>query len=141
MVKINNQLVQRLKMNEIAMNNGYENFIEALKTGDDTNIYITLSEVLGWIANSHEWHIKVNQKFSVDIKSSPEGCLLLGIRHANNMIKHNFNFLHEHVLFYQTTIPQTVPFYMEAEYRWIVAGKEFEGEFPNQKRNYDKYLT
>lgn len=91
--------------------------------------------------NSYEWQLKVNKMFSVDIKTSPDGCLLLGIRHANNMIKHNFNFWHEHVLVHQTTIPQTLPFYMEAEYRWIVAGKEFEGEFPNQKRNYGEYLA
>lgn len=57
-VKINNLLVQRLKMNEIAMDIGYENFVEAIKTADDTKVYIALSEVLGWIKTPMNGNLK-----------------------------------------------------------------------------------
>ncbi|MCM3359814.1 hypothetical protein [Psychrobacillus sp. MER TA 171] len=50
------QLIERLRVNEIARDKSLDRLLAALKTMDDTEIHIALSEVLSWIANTHEWH-------------------------------------------------------------------------------------
>ena len=129
-----NSLNERLIMNQLAMDLAYEKVLNSLKTKDNTLIYIALSECLSWIANTIEWHfVDSNGEFNRKLKEIPNGEILLGLRHANNMIKHNFNFIHEHKLVHQTTLPQTIPFYPVAEYCWIEAGVEFEGKYKNQR--------
>ncbi|MCM3359815.1 hypothetical protein [Psychrobacillus sp. MER TA 171] len=80
-------------------------------------------------------------KLNKQLEEIGEGTLVLGLRHANNMIKHNFNFIHEHKLVHQTTLPQILTFYAIAEHCWSHAGDEFKGKYPEQKLNYDKYIA
>lgn len=137
-----NSLNERLIMNQLAMDLAYEKVLNSLKTKDNTLIYIALSECLAWIANTIEWHfVDSKGEFNRKLKEIPNGEILLGLRHANNMIKHNFNFIHEHKLVHQTTLPQTIPFYAVAVYCWIEAGDEFEGKYKNQKLSYDNFVA
>lgn len=135
------EVKMRLKSNHYATRKAYNRLQKAVEMNDNTKMYCAIGEVLLWILTTEEWHKKHNIEYA-DVKQGDDnGVLIYGLRHAYNMVKHNMQFF----LIYNKkggfSFPTTSPIeFKEIEIHWMVAGDILEGQHPNQKKNYEKYL-
>lgn len=134
----------RLGFNHNSVRESYQKLKKAIETDspNDLDIYTAIGELLLWVVTTDEWHIKHGLK---DYKSrrnkDKNGEILFGMRHAFNMVKHNMDFFQIHRKNGGTKFPITFPLIIEkVKVVWMQAGDILNGQYPDQKENYIKYL-
>lgn len=141
MEKLSFEQKSRLKLNQIAAQSAFERLRIAHNESNQLNFYAASTELLLWIITSHDWHIaNGSNDYTKKCKQSIDGCLIYGMRHAFNMLKHNMNFM----LLHEKTSNLRPPFKMgsvpRVMYVWVKAGEVLNGKTPTQKENYIKHL-
>ncbi|HGH7180734.1 hypothetical protein [Bacillus luti] len=85
--------ISRLKKTEQALVQAYERLKICIDNRDEDGIYAALGEVLLWINVTHDWHKKNNGKYVHRLNINQKKNLILGIRFAYNLVKHNLDFI------------------------------------------------
>ncbi|MFS0864135.1 hypothetical protein [Fredinandcohnia sp. 179-A 10B2 NHS] len=88
---------RRLKSNQYAYTTAYRRLKIAIEEYNSNEIYSAIGELLLWIMNAHDWHLKHGFKdYKTRCKKDKKGVLLYGLRHAFNSMKHNMKFFTIH---------------------------------------------
>jgi len=147
MVKIVYTAKMRLKANQYAYATAFKRLKEAIKQKDNNEVYSSIGELLLWVITTEEWHWKYNEKQYKQEKKLSEGDLVVfRLRHANNMVKHNMQFLQ---IFnkrdssgFNSSGFNKAKFNQPVEYRWLNAKNvlDTDDSHENQVENYIKYI-
>ncbi|SDM17088.1 hypothetical protein [Bacillus sp. OK048] len=133
----------RLKFNHYASGKAYKRLEKAIEEANDHEIYSGIGELLLWVMTTHEWHIEHGLPDYLNRTGEDEkGVLLFGLKHAYNSMKHNMKLfvIHNKTGFNFNSIDfNNLDFSLYAV-RWINAPNLLDGGYPNQQRNYVRYL-
>lgn len=134
----------RLGFNHNSVRNSFQKLDNIVneENPSDLDVYTAIGELLLWVVTSDEWHTKYGLSDYVSRRNQDEdGAILLGMRHAFNMLKHNMDFFQIHRK--DGGLEFSLEFPIEFEkitLKWMLAGDILNGIHENQKGNYIKYL-
>ncbi|SCG82729.1 hypothetical protein DW1_1156 [Proteiniborus sp. DW1] len=135
--------IKRLENNEYALNMAYKRLKNSITSSQEKDIYSAIGELLLWILTTDEWHKEHNDKDYKNRRNNDEdGRLLLGLRYAYNLMKHNMEFFHvfeanEGGIEFPFSFPLEIP---ASFAEWIVLTEDMKTGIPKQINNYIKYL-
>ncbi len=135
--------IKRLENNEYALELAYERLKKSLNSNQEKDIYSAIGELLLWVLTTDEWHKKHNNADYKNRRNNNEdGQILLGLRHAYNLVKHNMEFFKVHEANEGgIEFPISFPLEIPAPYaEWKVLTKDMKTGSPIQIDNYSKYI-
>lgn len=134
--------IKRLENNEYALNMAYKRLIKSINNTIEKDIYVGIGELLLWVMTTDEWHIKHNRGYKNRRNNDENGQLLLGLRHAYNLMKHNMEFYSVHKADKGgIEFPISFPLVIPAPFaEWKVLTEEMKTGNPKQIDNYIEYI-
>ncbi|TMN21823.1 hypothetical protein [Lentibacillus cibarius] len=133
--------LRRLENNHYALKNAYHRLEKAIDLNHDQEIYAATGEVLLWVMTTNEWHQKHNKGYKPRRNKHENGQILSGLLHAYNSMKHNMDFIKIHKKEGGFSFPISFPLEIPPlTVHWMKAGEILEGKWPDQKKNYEKYI-
>lgn len=133
----------RLKFNHYASRTAYKRLEKAIEEANNNEIYSAIGELLLWVMTTHEWHKgHGSADYLIRVGQDGKGVLLLGLAHAYNSMKHNMKLfvIHNKIGFNFNNLDFNNLDFRPYAVRWIRAANLLEGKYPNQQRNYVRYL-
>ncbi|WP_137744828.1 hypothetical protein [Robertmurraya siralis] len=138
------EAIKRLENNHYAANKAFQRLKDAIKSIDDQEIYAATGEVLLWVLTTDLWHKKYNMGYKRRKNNNKDGQLLFGLLHAYNCMKHNMDFIQIHSkeggFEFPFEIPEEGFEFLPITVHWMKAGEVLEGDWPEQKTNYERYI-
>ena len=132
---MNKEAIKRLENNHYAIDKSYQNLKKAIDNNYEQDIYCSIGETLLWVLVTDEWHKDHDNSYVIRRNNDKDGVILLGLRHAYNMVKHNMNIMRIHNKQGGFTFPLEFPLVIEQiTVHWMEAGNKLEGRFRKQKR-------
>lgn len=135
------ETLNRLENNHYAIGNAIERLSRAIEFNYEQDIYTSLGETLLWVLVTDEWHIAHNPGYIDRRNVHNDGMILLGLRHAYNMVKHNMNIMQVHQHEGGFSFPLEFPLeILPISVHWMKAGIKLEGKYKKQKMHYEEHI-
>lgn len=138
--------LKRLENTYFSMSKSLVKLKEALSTGRDNEIYYELGNTLQWMMIAEEWIWKNDETFFHKTNRHADGKLLRGLRHAYNLVKHDYMCIQSHTtkvipkFSFPFTIPEEGIEFGEIQFVWA-KNEEFQGDSPKQRDTYHTFLV
>ncbi|MCS1382712.1 hypothetical protein NXZ75_10960 [Lysinibacillus sphaericus] len=137
---------KRLENTYFSMSKSLTKLKEAISTGRDNEIYYELGNTLQWMMIAEEWIWKNDKTFYQKTNNHLDGKLLRGLRHAYNLVKHDYMCIQSHTakVIPKFTFPLIIPEegieLGEILFVWA-KNEEFQGDSKRQRDTYHNLLV
>nr|DAL96934.1 MAG TPA: hypothetical protein [Caudoviricetes sp.] len=138
-----NKKIKRLDNNIYALDMAYKRLQNSLNSNEEKDIYSAVGELLLWVLTTDEWHREHNDRnYENRLYNDDNGQVLLGLRYAYNLMKHNMDFydIHNKIqggVFLPAVLPIVFP---PPTVYWRFLDEDMESGYKNQVDNYKKHI-